>query len=585
MNKKRINPLYRCVEYLIPLTMLKIIIGALPGAQILVQARLIDRIDSRYIDITSIIVVTTVYIVVCFGSWTIDKLIGLLRKLLKSKLHFLCKTQLLDLSMNVNYSELENSENYYHIKRIMSDADTKWCDVYDSVSNVLSLFIKVINILIIIGQKAFISAFILAAAIIPVVGITFFNGKRTYLLGIKAAKSKTKADYYYELLAGRNSSAERGIFGYYPFVKKSWKSEYYKFIHNKEKADKYFYFYAFLTTIWINAATLLSLISLGLLGANGKITIGFFISAVGTIVIFIRSVSSSINFCSRSVRKSLSFCKDYFELFDLVHKSNSSYKVSEKINSIELKNLSFSYPNTNEKIIDNISVKLKGGKKYALVGKNGSGKSTLVKILCGLYSDYQGKILINGEVELRDYLSRIGVVFQDFGMYKFSIADNICMGSKRKEDKINEVLKLVGLKDFVDNLPDGLDTELGKIYINGIELSTGQWQRLALARLLYSSKDLCILDEPTASLDPEGENFLFSQFKKICGNRTVLFISHRLGMTKLADTILVLNNHKLEQIGTFSELIQDENGLFYKMYKMQEWWYDKNVEQNTVYSQ
>ena len=235
------------------------------------------------------------------------------------------------------------------------------------------------------------------------------------------------------------------------------------------------------------------------------------------------------------------------------------------------------YPQTERKILDDFSLRLERGKHYAFVGVNGAGKTTMMKLITGLYDNYEGEILLNGR-DIRTFpqsalKALCAVVFQDFARYQVSMRDSITLGDEARNQNLNEVLEQVGLTDAVNTLSKGLDTPLGKIYEGGQDLSGGQWQRLAIARALVRNSPIRILDEPTAALDPVSESEFYAHFGELSKGTTTIFISHRLGSTKLADRIFVLDGGKIVEEGTQAELLA-KGGLYAEMYEAQRSWYE-----------
>ena len=220
-------------------------------------------------------------------------------------------------------------------------------------------------------------------------------------------------------------------------------------------------------------------------------------------------------------------------------------------------------------------------KHYAIVGENGAGKTTLVKLLLGLYKNYSGKILINNR-DLKTYTdeeinSIFSVVYQDYVKYQISVRDNIAIGCKGKtisDDRIIDILKSLGIWDKVNTFHNGLDTSLGKLESEGIDLSGGEWQKIAIARSLVSDASVYILDEPTASLDPISEKNLYDIYINLFKGKSSIIITHRLGNTKNVDCIVVLNEGTVCEIGSHNQLME-LRGKYYSMYEKQRSWYDE----------
>lgn len=245
------------------------------------------------------------------------------------------------------------------------------------------------------------------------------------------------------------------------------------------------------------------------------------------------------------------------------------------IKSIEFRNVSFKYPNTEKYVLRNIDLEIKAGQTCALVGLNGSGKTTLVKLLARLYDPDEGAIYIDGK-DIKEYnvetlYKNINIVFQDFMKYPFTVKQNIGFGNIEKSEDI-ELIKYAaeksGAAEFIEGLPEKYDTKLDKMWSGGVELSLGQWQKLAISRAFMSDASILILDEPTASLDAKSEYELFQNFKELTQNTTCMLISHRFSTVKMADLICVIENGAIVESGDHSCLMQ-YNGLYAKLFNMQ----------------
>jgi ATP-binding cassette subfamily B protein len=244
--------------------------------------------------------------------------------------------------------------------------------------------------------------------------------------------------------------------------------------------------------------------------------------------------------------------------------------------TIELRNVSFSYPGSKRKVLSNINLTLNAGDTAVLVGLNGAGKTTLIKLITRLYDPTEGDIFLDGrnikEYDTAELYKLYGIIFQDFGKYAVSVNENIIFGQIDKEIKqesIESAAKQSSADQFIRTLPQGYETPLMRYFeSNGIELSIGQWQKLSIARAFYSDSDILILDEPTASLDPMAEQEIFNQFDKLRKDKTTIFVSHRLSSATTANKIIVLKNGEIVETGDHQTLMQ-KRGEYYTLFSTQ----------------
>lgn len=253
--------------------------------------------------------------------------------------------------------------------------------------------------------------------------------------------------------------------------------------------------------------------------------------------------------------------------------------MSEKGGKISFYKVSFSYPESDREVLHDITVSINPGEKIAIVGDNGSGKSTFISLLTGLFAPQKGDIEIDGR-KMKDHKQKlrnqISVVFQDFAHYEASLRENITVSDEKRNLSDEELVKLAReakVEDVIEEQAEGFGSLLGRLSQKGNDLSGGQWQKIALLRALYrNNTNIMILDEPTAALDPLAEAELYRNFSQITGDRTTLLISHRLGITKLVDRILVFRDGRIVEDGTHQELMQ-KKAHYYEMYQAQAAWY------------
>lgn len=250
----------------------------------------------------------------------------------------------------------------------------------------------------------------------------------------------------------------------------------------------------------------------------------------------------------------------------------------DRPHEIEFRNVSFSYPNTSVQVLKNVSIKIKAGERLSVVGLNGAGKTTFIKLLCRLYDADEGEILLDG-VNIRDYdydeyMKLFSVVFQDFRLLAFSVQDNILLGNEDSPENVDAVLEKVGLLDKVNTLPHGRYTMMFRQFEkDGVQLSGGEQQKLAIARALYKDAPVVILDEPTAALDPVAEYEIYCRFNELVGGKTAVYISHRLSSCKFCDRIAVFSDCTIKELGTHDELVHRPGGIYAEMFAAQAQYY------------
>lgn len=331
---------------------------------------------------------------------------------------------------------------------------------------------------------------------------------------------------------------------------------------------------------FLNFLFLFAIILIALMEAYNKtIMIGNFTTYITTsskVENYINVIADSLfNLYSDSL-----YCSNIVTFIEHVnqnYKSNQEgIRINDKITTIQLKNVSYKYPNTNQYALKNINLSLSSNDIVAFVGENGSGKTTLIKIILGLYTDYEGEILINDkelkEIDHSDYLNRISTIFQDYNNYEFTVQENIRYGDPKHEVSFETMLnaaKLTRASDFIEKLPKAYNQQVGNWFAGGVQLSGGQWQKLALARGLVKKSDVYIFDEPTSSLDPTSEFHFFKNMLEVFKNNIGLFVTHRFINAKLANKIIVFKDGNIIEIGSHEDLIKNKR-YYYNMYILQQ---------------
>lgn len=307
-----------------------------------------------------------------------------------------------------------------------------------------------------------------------------------------------------------------------------------------------------------------------------RITIGSFTMYVNATIQFSSAV---IDLGERimNVNQSISYLEPFMEFMSLPDEDikEGLLPFEGSIDSIRFENVSFHYPGSEKMVIENISFEIKKGEKISIVGLNGAGKTTLIKLICRLYHPSEGNIYINDKdiysYEYKSYTNKIAAVFQDYRLFNYTIEENVTCKDIGSDTKgAMEVLEEVGLKQKIEELPKGIHSLFGKSYdTDGIEISGGQSQKVAIARALYKDASLIIMDEPTSALDPLAEAEIYENFNQLVGDKTAIYISHRMSSSTFCDKILVLENGSIKDFASHEELMKKTDSLYYELFNSQ----------------
>lgn len=279
------------------------------------------------------------------------------------------------------------------------------------------------------------------------------------------------------------------------------------------------------------------------------------------------------------------YCAHLKKMYDYLDIPNHMYQGSLTVEKredneyyIEFSNVSFKYPRTENYVLRNVNLKFKIGEKLAVVGMNGSGKTTFIKLLCRLYDPTEGEILLNNvdirKYDYKEYMSIFSVVFQDFKLFSFGLGQNVSASFHYNEELAKRCLEKAGFYERLQSMKKGLETSIYKdLDEEGVEISGGEAQKIALARALYKNAPFIILDEPTAALDPIAEYEVYSKFNEIVQDKTAIYISHRLSFCRFCDIIAVFDGGQIVQRGVHDRLLQDTHGKYYELWNAQAQYY------------
>ena len=319
----------------------------------------------------------------------------------------------------------------------------------------------------------------------------------------------------------------------------------------------------------------------------GAFGLGTATQYIGSVTSFFGGFSELMK-CIGVMRINSSFLDTVFELLDTPNTMYQGSLTTEKRSDIqydvEFRDVSFKYPGSEAYALRHVNMKFKVGSRLAVVGMNGSGKTTFIKLLCRLYDPTEGEILLNG-INIRkyrydDYMKIFSVVFQDFQLLALPLGQNVAASQTYDAARVLDCLNKAGFGEKLAKMPHGLDTYLYKsVDTEGVDVSGGEAQKIAIARALYKDSPFIILDEPTAALDPIAEAEIYSKFDEIAGDKTAVYISHRLSSCKVCDEIAVFDSGSVIQQGTHSDLLADESGKYFELWNAQAQYYKKDTVQ------
>jgi len=312
---------------------------------------------------------------------------------------------------------------------------------------------------------------------------------------------------------------------------------------------------------------------------TGAVTVGAFTRYAGALNQFGNACFTIIS-GNGELRKIATYMEGFLEFLDTksMHAKGTIPVEKRKDGEYELafENVSFHYPGNEELVLKNVNCKLRIRGKLAVVGRNGAGKTTFIKLLCRLYEPTKGRITLNGvdirKYEEEEYRRLFGVVFQDFRLFAFPVWENITAGFEHEKERLEEALRQADAREMVENMPEGADTYLYKNLEDGVEISGGEAQKLALARALYKDAPVVILDEPTAALDPRAEAEVYAHFHKMVEGRTSIYISHRMSSCRFCDDIIVFQDGQIVERGNHQELLA-AGGSYARMWNAQAKYY------------
>jgi ABC-type multidrug transport system fused ATPase/permease subunit len=576
-----IRQLYKETKYLpLMLLVLNFLIGLGVPLTIYLSQNLLDAVLGNLM-LKKIYFYLLMLFIAGFSITILNKVGKLITVYLSGKIEIIFGEKIFKKCFNVSYNYFEDTRTYQVIDRVMTNYRDNFMDFIDIVSSAVRIIASLFGVFYyIININRFVFILLLITAL-PVWLFSVISTLKERDSFIKYYPALLKSRYLSEILTRRVHAKETRLFNPHHYIEGLWEKNLSHFqkgqILSNLKPRFLTGFFLMLQYIVVTSILFVMII----FQSSVSITMGIYIALAQAMWNLVGNLQYEIIFIIFKANKFRVFRNDYLALFGF-HESQTAYQVvvPYNFNKIVFDDVWYRYSDSGEYILKGIDLTITKDKVVALVGKNGSGKTTIIKLLLGLLLPSRGAIYIDGipavNIPAAERRKIMSVVFQDHVKYSLSLRENIGISDINNindERQMNDILRMLNKSKLADKLPHGFDTVLGKEIDNGIDISGGEWQTIAIARALFSKSRCVIMDEPASSLDPLAEVEVYKQLMQSVKDRTAVLVTHRLGSVTEADCIYAIDNGVVVEKGAHRELME-KGGLYAEMFNQQKKWYN-----------
>ena len=560
--------------------------GVLPAAQLVVTQRLLDVVLGFSTGEGGFSTMAA-WIGALAGVASIQAILEAARQTARAALRESAGLRLQQLVIEkagqVPLEEFEHPAFHDRLQRARQAASWRSFVIFDNALRIAESVVNLVSYLVLLVRAHGGLPFVLAAGAAPSLISQLRRGEERYRLRRRQTPAQRRVDYLVELLTDREAAKELRLYQLGPFLMDQWHRAALALREERLRLARQQQVKIGAARTWAVLGLACSVALLLWQAVRGLVSLGGFVALMQAATRFQNQLVGVLRQLGNLYEEALylSDLKAFVE-YERVEEGREAMDASRTCR-IDFENVSFAYPGGPE-VLKDITFTIEPGEKVALIGANGAGKTTLIKLLLGLYRPTKGRILIDGKdlasLDPESHRRHVAAVFQDYLRYQLTARDNIGFGEAERlhdDAAIREAAGKAGADAVIDSLPRGLETTLGRTFEGGKDLSGGQWQKMAIARAYFRDARILVLDEPTAALDARAELEVFEQFRALAGERTAIFVSHRMASARIADRILVLGAGRLLENGSHDQLVA-LGGEYAHMFEMQARWYRSTLD-------